>query len=637
MTPHNSLVKSPLFEGLNDEDYSRLLALGKRQTFRDDEVILAEGAPGDTLFVIERGAVRVEKRTIEGHEEMLAALADYECFGEMSLIDRGPRSATVRAMGDVTAMAFPQDELDELFETYPNVHRILLINLARIVVSRLRQVNENLIQSIYDSIIVVDRDYNILRWSRSSERDYFVDAKTAIRRNIFVLLPELLEEGLDREIKQVMETGDLWREETTYRTKDGEPVYMESLIAPYRQAGRIVGAVIVNRNITELKRLEQQLIQTERLAAVGQLAAGIAHDFNNILTGIIGYAELLEMDEETPSIAKVGLGRIREAGQRAAHLVRQILDFSRKSVIQRQPLDLTSFLEEVTRFLQRTIPENVRIILEMDPEEYYVYADATQMQQVVANLAVNAKDAMPEGGTLRFQLSRLTLRSGGHSPLPDMLPGKWIELSVSDTGTGIPPEYLSHVFEPFFTTKEVGKGTGLGLSQVYGIVTQHEGFISVKSEAGKGTKFVIYLPALNIRGKEVSGEEAPEEFPLGRGETVLVVEDELPVLAMIGIMLKRLKYRVLTAGSGEEALAMYDEHGGEIALVLTDMVMPGVSGMELFRVLKERDPGVKVVVITGYPLGDERKQLLSQGVTAWVAKPVELSRLAQVVNEALKA
>ena len=636
MTPNDCLYMSPLFEGLTEEECRKVLALGEGRTFEDDEIMIEEGAPGDALFVIKQGFARVEKRTIEGYEEMLSSLKDFECFGEMSLIDRGPRSASVRAMGKVTAMVFPQDELDELFDTHPRIRRIFLTNLAGIIVSRLRQVNENFIQSIYDSIIVVDKDYNILRWSRSNERDYFIDAKTAIHRNIFVLLPDLLEEGLDKELKRVMETGNVWREETSYRTKDGETVYMESFIAPYREAGEITGAVIVNRNTTELKKLEEQLIQSERLAAVGQLAAGIAHDFNNILMGIIGYAELLETEEGMPDVATTGLKRIREAGKRAAHLVRQILDFSRKSIIHREPLDLMAFLEEATRFLQRTIPENIRIVLEMGPDEYHVYADRTQMQQIVTNLAVNARDAMAEGGQLRFRLARFTLRPTDQSPIAEMPPGEWVMLSISDTGTGIRPEYLTHIFEPFFTTKGVGEGTGLGLAQVYGIVTQHKGFIDVESELGVGTKFVIYLAALSVR-KKVAEQETSGELPLGHGETVLVVEDELAVLAMIGIMLKRLKYNVLTANTAEEALETYDRHRDKIALVLTDLVMPGMSGMELFRTLKERNPEVKVAVMTGYPLGDEREELLSRGISAWMRKPVDLGKLAQVMDQTLRS
>ena len=337
-----------------------------------------------------------------------------------------------------------------------------------------------------------------------------------------------------------------------------------------------------------------------------------------------------------PESAKVDLQRIEGEGQRAAHLIRQILDFSRKSAIQPQYLDLVPFLKEATKFLQRTIPESIRIILDMRPVEYPINADPTQMQQVVTNLAVNARDAMPEGGELRFRLSRFVLKAGQDPPLPEMLPGEWIELSVSDTGAGIPPDVRPHIFEPFFTTKGVGKGTGLGLSQVYGIMMQHDGLIDVRSEVGEGTTFVLYLPVLDMR-KEMPGEEAAEELVSGRGEMALVVEDQPVVLDMLGKMLEDLGYRVLMTGSGMAALEVYERHRDEIAVVLTDMVMPGMSGVGLFRALRDQDPDVKVVVMTGYSLGQDEKELLSLGVARWVQKPITLGVLSRVMDEILHA
>ena len=392
---------------------------------------------------------------------------------------------------------------------------------------------------------------------------------------------------------------------------------------------------IVERKRTEEERraLEEQLFQSQKLESIGTLAAGIAHDFNNLLTGIIGYAQLLQRRADIPEVVRRHLGTINKQGQRAAHLIRQILDFSRKSVIQPQFLDLVPFLKETTNFLQRTIPENIRIILDIESIEHPVNADPAQIQQVVTNLAVNARDVMPDGGELRLRLSRFTLESGERPPVAEMPPGEWVVLSVSDTGMGIPPEHLPRIFDPFFTTKEVGRGTGLGLAQVYGIVAQHEGFIDVKSRMGKGTTFIIYLPILSA-WEEMPEEKAPEELPVGRGETVLVVEDERVVLKMLRSLLAESGYRVLTAGNGQEALETYDRHGDEIALVLTDLVMPGMSGMELFHMLKERDPGVRVAVITGYPLEDGGEELLSRGVVAWVQKPVDFGKLTQVMREA---
>jgi len=383
----------------------------------------------------------------------------------------------------------------------------------------------------------------------------------------------------------------------------------------------------------ERKTLEEQLFQSQKMEAIGTLAAGIAHDFNNILTAMMGYAELLETHPGMPEFARLDLRRIMEGGQRAAHLIRQILDFSRKSIIQRQSLDMIAFLKETVRFLQRTIPENVDIVLEIEAGAYPVHAGLAQLQQMLTNLAVNARDAMPEGGELRFRLSRLVLKPDDRPLLAEMRPGEWVELSVSDTGTGISPEDLPQVFDPFYTTKKVGQGTGLGLAQVYGIVTQHEGFIDVDSEVGKGTTFIVYLPVRT--SEEEEREEEPEEkLSDGHGETILVVEDDPFVMDLIEKMLNRLGYRVLTTGRGEDALTVYAEHREEIGLVLTDLVMPGMGGVELFHALRERDPEVKVVVITGYPLEDEGEELLARGIVAWMQKPVSLNKLRELTSRA---
>ncbi|RLG59502.1 MAG: hypothetical protein DRN95_01930 [Candidatus Hydrothermarchaeota archaeon] len=399
--------------------------------------------------------------------------------------------------------------------------------------------------------------------------------------------------------------------------------------------GKVYQVVHIARDITQRRETQQMIQQQDRLAAVGRLAAGIAHDFNNLLSVIIGYAQILEMREDIPESAKRELKTIERQGLRAVHLIRQILDFSRKSVIQRKPLDLVPFLKETVKFLKRTIPESIEIVLEMDPGKYIVNADPAQIQQMLANLAVNARDAMPEGGELGFQLSRLSLRPEDEAPFPDMQPGEWIVLSVWDTGVGIPPEILPRIFEPFFTTKEAGKGSGLGLAQVYGIVKQHDGFIGVESRVGEGTKFTIYLPFSGEAEGELE-EEVPEEVPHGRGETILVVEDEPAVLFMIGEVLEGLGYRVLKVGSGREALRVYEQHREEIALVLTDLVMPEMGGMRLYQALRELNPEVKVVVMTGYSSEKEIKELLSQGIVTWVQKPIDITKLAKLMKEVLR-
>ena len=386
----------------------------------------------------------------------------------------------------------------------------------------------------------------------------------------------------------------------------------------------------------EKAAIETALVQAQKMEAIGRLAAGIAHDFNNILTSIIGYAQLLQRQEGMPQQAMEDLKIIVAEGERAAHLVRQILDFSRKSIIQRRPLDLFPFLKESIKFLQRTIPENIHISLEIDGNsdcDYTVSSDPAMMRQVVANLAANAYDAMPDGGELRFRLSRLTLKPGDPAPLTDMQPGEWVALSVVDTGVGISKEDLPHLFEPFFTTKEVGKGTGLGLAQVYGIVKQHEGHIAVKSEQGKGTTFTIYLPALS--GPKAPREGNTEKMRRGRGETILVVEDERVVLEAIRGMLEQANYHVLAASNVYEALDLYDQHQGEIALVLTDMVMPGLGGKDLIQILRARDPKIRIIAMSGYPLKERGFSLLGEETVEWITKPVTMAQLSRIVNRAL--
>jgi signal transduction histidine kinase/ActR/RegA family two-component response regulator len=395
------------------------------------------------------------------------------------------------------------------------------------------------------------------------------------------------------------------------------------------------GWVLVLRDGTANRQVQERVQQQERLAAVGQLAAGIAHDFNNLLTGIIGFADLLQKRPDMPEPARARLARIIEQGERGAHLVRQVLDFSRTAVSQLQPLDLVPFLKEVSKFLERTIPESTRIVVEFAPGTYTVLAEPSRIQQVLANLAVNAYDAMPDEGELRLRLSQFTQHAGETPPCLGMPVGEWVALAVSDTGTGIPPEALPHIFEPFFTTKEPGKGTGLGLAQVYGIIKQHNGYIRAESQEGSGTTIVIYLPALT-RPRDTHREEVPADVPRAHDETILLVEDEPVVLEVCQVMLEHLGYRVLTATNGQQGLAVYSAHQHDIALVLMDMVMPVMGGVQLFHALRELQPSVKAVVMTGYPLEEKGRQLLAEGILAWIQKPLNPLQLAQTIARVLQ-
>ena len=402
--------------------------------------------------------------------------------------------------------------------------------------------------------------------------------------------------------------------------------------------GVIRSWVLVLRDVTEERSVQERMQQQARLAAVGQLAAGIAHDFNNLLTSILGYSELAATDPELPEAFRDDMDVITRQGRRAADLVRQILDFSRKSISRQQPLDLAPFLRETVKLLQRTLPEHMGIMLESNrDEDYTVRADVTQMQQAITNLAINARDAMPEGGTLTFALSRLYLRAGEEPPIAWMPPGHWVRLSVTDTGTGIPEEVMPHLFEPFFTTKGPNQGTGLGLAQVYGIVKQHNGFIGVESQPGEGTTVIMYLPAQGAPQDQQALSDVPAgALPRGSYETtILVVEDEDAVRQISARTLESLGYNVLVSSDGIEALRLYDRHPGKVDLVLMDLVMPNMGGRDLLASLRERDPSLRVIVMSGYPLDVDVEEVLAGDHVEWLPKPLRLGDLAARVRAML--
>jgi PAS domain S-box-containing protein len=397
------------------------------------------------------------------------------------------------------------------------------------------------------------------------------------------------------------------------------------------ERGEITGIMGISVDVTERVHLEAQVHQQERLAAVGQLAGGIAHDFNNYLTTIMLYAQILLSAPKLPPDMAPNAQTILDESRGAARLVQQILDFSRRSMMEALPVDLVSLVEEVAGILRRTLPENIHLLIEVGTDDLVVNADPTRIQQVVMNLALNARDAMPEGGELHIKLSRVRTGSGKRPSAvevlpPDMPDGKWVCMTISDTGTGMTEEVQSHLFEPFFTTKGT-QGTGLGLAQVHGIVKQHEGHIGVKSGAGEGTTFCIYLPAHEVEKKAVV--EAAPALPAGKGETILLVEDEERVREAIHEMLEMLGYQVLIAANGLEALEAY-QSAAKVDLVLTDVVMPEMGGVELVQELQRKDPGLKALALTGYAL--EKDLSHAAGISEVVPKPVEMHVLVEAIR-----
>jgi len=393
--------------------------------------------------------------------------------------------------------------------------------------------------------------------------------------------------------------------------------------------------VMTLREVTQERENQTRIQMQERLATVGQLAAGIAHDFNNIMAAILVYTDLLMGDPNLPTSSRDRLAIIEQQVQRAASLIRQILDFSRRAVMEKSSLDLLPFMKELERMLARVMPETIRMELAYQPAVYLVNADPTRLQQVFINLAVNARDAMPNGGVLHFVLERYQLPPGEPSPVTDLPPGEWVKITIKDTGTGIAPDIIDHIFEPFYTTKPVGQGTGLGLAQVYGIIKQHEGYIVVDSQVGEGAEFTIYLPAL----PEPRGERKQTE-PLaqidGAGKAVLVVEDDQATLAALRALLESKNYDVVTARNGYEALQQFEQSQNSICLVVSDLVMPHMDGVALYKAIQDIAPDMKILFVTGHPLEGERQALLEQGDVHWLQKPFSAREFTRVVQSLLE-
>ena len=418
--------------------------------------------------------------------------------------------------------------------------------------------------------------------------------------------------------------------------RDRGTIWITANASPVQNAsGTPLYFLVYIRDVTERKTLEEQLRQAQKMEAVGRLAGGVAHDFNNLLTAIIGNAELLMREIEPEDPRRLDLLEINRAAHRAATLVRQLLAFSRKQVLQPRVVDLNGVVTDVSTMLRRLIGEHVHLRLELQPDLGKVLADPGQLEQVITNLAVNGRDAMPSGGTLTIHTANVDAADvPGQSPESTPLMGPLVEVSVRDDGVGMDERTLARLFEPFFTTKEIGRGTGLGLATVYGIVRQSGGHIRVNSRLHHGSTFTVYLPRVEGPGERF--EELPGwiDQPQAAG-TVLVVEDELAVRRLASRVLRARGYRVLEASNGGDALRLVDRHGGPLDLVLTDIIMPGLSGPALVERLLPGAPDLKVLYITGYSEEAIRQHGLLPAGGALLEKPFTAHQLAERVHAAL--
>ncbi len=445
----------------------------------------------------------------------------------------------------------------------------------------------------------------------------------------------LVGEAHFQEQRRALLAGGPWQQEVRIRTKSGQEKTVEaSVFAINGDAGQILCLVAIVRDVTERQRLQEQLRQAVKMEAVGRLAGGVAHDFNNLLNVIIGYSELMMERRNSGELLERGTREIRKAADRAAGLTRQLLAFSRQQVLEPRILDLDDVITEMKDLLRRMLGEDVELVVTPAESLGRVRADPGQIGQVIMNLAANSRDAMPYGGRFIVETSSVVVDEIFSAQHANMPLGSYVVLSVTDTGGGMTPEIRSHIFEPFFTTKEKGKGTGLGLATVYGIVKQSGGYIWVHSEPEQGATFRVYLPRVEALPELLQPPPAPVANCRG-SETLLVVEDEEGVRILVRDYLQMNGYTVLEAGGGEEALRIAGEHSGEISLMITDVIMPGINGRELAERMVLLRPAMKVLYISGYAeAAVYRKGILEPGAP-FLQKPFGPPDLGRKVRDVL--
>lgn len=499
--------------------------------------------------------------------------------------------------------------------------------------------SENLLQTIIDTepdcVKMTDADGNLLMMNRAGLDMIEVDAFERVKGKCIcpMITSECRQAFMDLTARVFKgESGTLAFE--MIGTK-GRHLWLETHAVPFRnENNEIVALLGITRDITEHRKLEAQFLQAQKMESIGTLAGGVAHDFNNILAAISGYGHLALMKMLPDDPHRTNIVQILESSDRAAHLTRDLLLFSRKQPLNRKPLDLNTGIQKLGNFLVRVIGEDIAFKITLSGGAINVLADQHQIDQVLMNLATNARDAMPKGGTFTISTEQVLLDDAFTAAYGLGMPGRYARISVSDTGEGMNEETRQRIFEPFFTTKEVGKGTGLGMSVVYGIVTQHDGVVKVYSETGHGTTFQIYLPVL----ERVTGEEtltAEEESPVGGVETILLAEDDKSVREMSMMILQDFGYTIIAAADGEDAVNKFRENRDRIHLLLFDLIMPKKNGKDAYDTIREMRPDIKVIFASGYdPDMVRQKAILDQNVPV-VYKPVPINALLKTIRSVL--
>ena len=550
------------------------------------------------------------------------------------LTGQGDLEVDLHAMEAGAADYLSKDQIDA-----PLLERSLRYAVERKEAEQRIREQAQLLDKARDAILAHDMDGRIVYWNKSAERltGWASDEILGERTHSCLYDPDE-EDKLRRCRETLMEEGE-WTGELHMRTKDDDELIVESRWTLVRdESGAPDRVLVINTDITERKRLESQFLRSQRMESIGRLVGGIAHDLGNLLMPItLGVKVLRRRLPQTDDKIEQVLNMIQKSAERGGNMVEQVLAFARGVEGERVALQLDSIVEEIESISDETFPETIEVRTDVAADLPRVVGDATQIQQVLMNLCVNARDAMPEGGVLSIEAHPVELTEADAERNIDAEPGPYVCLRVQDTGTGMPEDVMDKIFEPFYSTKEEGEGTGLGLSTAYSIVQSHDGFIDVDSEEGAGTTFWVYLP---VRSEDEERPARPTEpdaaAATGNGERVLVVDDEEFILETTREALRDVGYRVLTATGGEEALRTIEEADGAVDVVVTDLRMPDMNGFDLIRTLRARNPSLPIVAASGVADG-RTDEALDAGAHTFLAKPFSAETLQSALHEALHA
>jgi PAS domain S-box-containing protein len=622
----------------------------------DAELIIRDLQRAGYVPIHERVQTAAELKSALEREDWAIVIADslpqFDAFAALKILQENGRDdipfiVVAAAIGEDTAVAMMKAGAhdyvmkDKMARLIPAVQRELDYAEVRRKYKQadqaFRQSEQNyrsLAENSTDIIIRFDKENRHLFVNPSVKRVLSLDPEDFIGKSHRGLgFPSDEYIHWERAIQQVFETGKSFDNVLQSKRENGCVTIDLRLYPEFSEDGKVRTVLGIARDVTKEKFTEAQLRHAEKMEAIGTLAGGIAHDFNNLLQAILGYGEIILLNKKEDDRDFEKLQRIIKAAKRGSELTSQLLTFSRKVESRLQPLALNHIIENIQTMMDRTIPKMIKIEYHLSPNLLNINADASQMEQMLINLAVNARDAMPRGGTLAITTENVIVNEDNPPPYPEIALGEYVQLTVSDTGQGIDIDTLQYIFDPFFTTKELGKGTGLGLSTVYGNVKNHHGHIICYSELNRGTTFKIFLPAIEPPEKPL--EAVAVEKPQGGAETILLIDDEEFIRDLGERILTTFGYSVFTAPDGESALELYRKQKDAIDLIILDLIMPGIGGRECLLRLLDIDPQARIVIASGHTIDGPVRDVVSLGARDFIHKPYGLRQMLKVVREVL--